>query len=165
VRTFILYHPKERLSKCTLRPLWGRDGFTITTWPNTDVIPEDVLLLHPDGKPITTADAGRAILLVDGTWRQALKMGKHLTHFEYRSIPNFRTAFPRKSKVFTDPDGGLASSEALFCAALLMGEHDESWLEGYYWREEFLARNKDYIEELIESGGLAPEAEAEDDAA
>lgn len=156
MRTYILYHPKERLSKCTLRPLWGRDGFTITTWPNTDVIPKDVLLLHPEGQPITTADAGRSILLVDGTWRQAMRMGKHLTHFEYRSIPDFRTAFPRKSKVFTDPDGGLASSEALFCAALLMGEYDPSWLKGYYWREEFVARNVDYIARLRESGGLAP---------
>ncbi len=160
MRTYILYHPKERLSKCTLRPLWGRDGFTITTWPNIDIIPDDVLMLHVEGKAISRADAGRSVLLVDGTWRQAMRMGKHLTHFEYRSIPGFRTAFPRKSKVFTDPDGGLASSEALYCAALLMGEHDERWLEGYYWREEFLARNVDYIAQLKESGGLEPPPES-----
>ena len=158
MHAWILYHPKERLSKCTLRPLWGRSDLSLTTWPATGAIPEHALLLHVDGRPVTTADRGRTLLLVDGTWRQALRMGKHLTHFETRCIAGFRTAFPRKSKLWADPDGGLASSEALYAAALCMGEPDAGWLEGYYWREEFLARNRDYIARLQAAGGLDPGA-------
>ena len=156
MNVWILYHPKERLSKCTLRPLWGRDEMKLTTWPETSVIPSDVLLLHVDGRPVTTADAGRTVLLVDGTWRQAMRMGKHLTAYETRSIVGFRTAFPRKSKLFPDPSDGLASAEALYAAALCMGEADDGWLEGYYWREEFVARNREYIDRLLAEGGLDP---------
>ena len=154
MNVWILYHPRERLSKCTLRPLWGRDNMRLTTFPETDVIPDDALCLHVDGVPITTADAGRTVLLVDGTWRQARRMGSHLERFERRRIVGFQTAFPRKSKLFPDPRDGLASSEALYAAALCMGEHDESWLEAYYWREEFVARNRAVIDRLLAARGL-----------
>jgi pre-rRNA-processing protein TSR3 len=42
------------------------------------------------------------------------------------------------SKLVPDPLGGLASVEALFLARLLLGERDESLLEDYYWKTEFL---------------------------
>lgn len=158
---WILYHPRERLSKCTLRPLWGRDDLKLTTWPAVDPIPADALLLHVDGEPVTVADRGRTVLLVDGTWRQALRMGTHLGRFERRAVLGFRTAFPRKSKLMPDPADGLASSEALYAAALSMGDPADHWLAGYYWREEFLARNRPLIERLQAEGGLTPAHAAE----
>ena len=49
-----------------------------------------------------------------------------------------RTAYPRVSKVFDDPQQGLASIEALYLAKRLLGDDDASLLDGYHWREEFL---------------------------
>ena len=148
MQVYILYHPRERLSKCTLRPLWGRPDVHITTWPEVGIIPADVLHLAVDGTPLTPADAGRPILLVDGTWRQALRINSHL-RYERRVLPDFRTAFPRVSKTFTDPSGGMASSEALYAASVVLGEPDRSWIAGYYWREEFLARNTERFAEIL----------------
>lgn len=147
MQVVILYHPRERLSKCTLRPLWGRPDVRLTTWPDLSTIPADVLHLAVDGPPLTPADAGRPILLVDGTWRQAERINGHLT-FERRRLDGFRTAFPRVSKLFADPSGGMASSEALYAASACLGAADPSWIAGYYWREEFVARNAARFAEL-----------------
>ena len=56
-----------------------------------------------------------------------------------RSIPGgLRTAYPRVSKVFDDPAGGLASIEALYVARKLLGDDDPLLLHGYHWKDEFL---------------------------
>jgi len=57
-----------------------------------------------------------------------------------RSIPGgLRTAYPRVSKVFDDPAGGLASIEALYVARKLLGDDDPQLLDGYHWQDDFLA--------------------------
>ena len=57
-----------------------------------------------------------------------------------RSIPGtIVTAYPRESKVFDDPTGGLASVEALYLARRLLGDDDPTLLDGYHWRDRFLA--------------------------
>ena len=53
---------------------------------------------------------------------------------------------PRVSKVFDDPDRGLASIEALYVARRLLGDDDRDLLHGYHWKDEFLA--------TVEAAGL-----------
>jgi pre-rRNA-processing protein TSR3 len=92
------------------------------------------------GAPLLSeADAGRPLLLLDSTWRllpdlEACLVGEPVR----RTLPVVETAYPRVSKLVPDPLGGLASVEALFLARLLLGERDESLLEDYYWKTEFL---------------------------
>jgi len=58
-----------------------------------------------------------------------------------RRLPALRTAYPRSSKTFRDPDAGLASVEALYAASVLLGEPHPEWLADYRWRDEFLRLN------------------------
>ena len=44
------------------------------------------------------------------------------------------------SKVYHDPEGGLASVEAIYLAQRILGEDDLSILDGYRWRDEFLSQ-------------------------
>ncbi|MGH7226876.1 MAG: DUF309 domain-containing protein, partial [Gemmataceae bacterium] len=50
-------------------------------------------------------------------------------------------AYPRVSKLGTDPDNGLASIEALFVAYHLLGRPTAGLLDHYHWSEEFLRSN------------------------
>ena len=99
------------------------------------------MLLAVDAEPLSPADRGHPLLLLDATWRwlpqlEACVVGTPLR----RAIPGgLRTAYPRVSKVFDDPAGGLASVEALYVARRVLGDDDPSLLEGYHWRDEFLA--------------------------
>ena len=57
-----------------------------------------------------------------------------------RSIPGrVVTAYPRASKVFDDPEQGLASIEALYLARRILGDDDPTLLLGYHWKDQFLA--------------------------
>jgi pre-rRNA-processing protein TSR3 len=58
-----------------------------------------------------------------------------------RSLRGYRTAYPRASKLGTDPDNGLASVEALFVAYHLLGRPTAGLLDYYRWSEEFLRLN------------------------
>jgi hypothetical protein len=61
----------------------------------------------------------------------------------------FQTAYPRVGTAATDPDGGLATIEALFIAAALFGNFDTSLLSKYYFARLFLERN---LERFLELG-------------
>lgn len=141
---FILRHRRENLKKCSLRGLEGRPGLSFYTYP-IDLLPDvsHCLLLKVGAPPLTTADAGRDLLLIDGTWRLAAIMEKQLPHpLEERSLPEgWRTAYPRKQTDCPDPKLGLASAEALFAACLALGQSTEGLLDRYYWKELFLKRN------------------------
>ncbi|NBB78166.1 MAG: hypothetical protein GVY36_01765 [Verrucomicrobia bacterium] len=144
----VIRHPKERRSKCSLTPLEGRRDITFHKakegW-QFDMTGFTVLAL---GAPeLSAADAGRPLLLLDSTWRllpqlEACLLGAGV----YRTLPAVDTAYPRVSKIADDPQGGLASVEALYLAKLLIGERDDSLLAAYYWRERFL--------ENLKAGGL-----------
>jgi pre-rRNA-processing protein TSR3 len=58
-----------------------------------------------------------------------------------RSLHGWRTAYPRVSKLGTDPDNGLASIEALFVAYHLLGRPTDGLLEHYHWADEFRRTN------------------------
>ena len=141
IKTVVIRHPKERLSKCSLVPLHGRPDITFhkaTAKFRFDA--DGYTLLTPDAPVLSAADAERPLLLLDGTWRYAAQLEACLTGNPVRrSLPtDLVTAYPRKSKLFDDPETGLASVEALYAARRLLGDDDPSLLEGYRWKEEFL---------------------------
>jgi pre-rRNA-processing protein TSR3 len=106
------------------------------------------LLLAPEAPPLTLADAGRTLVLLDANWREAAKMRKAVEPVDVRSIPpGWRTAYPRRSKIHADPVTGLATVEALFAAHCVLGRRDDSLLRFYPWRNVFLAINRDLVPE------------------
>lgn len=144
ITTTIIRHPRERRSKCSLTPLEGRADLVFQrARSNWKFQAEGFIVLGLDAPQLSTADAVRPLLLLDSTWRllpdlEACLMGEP----DRRSLPSVQTAYPRASKLVPDPLGGLASVEALYLAWLLIGKRDESLLEDYYWRDEFLKNLK-----------------------
>lgn len=104
-------------------------------------------LLHPEGEPLTPEDAGRPLLLIDSSWRDLPRVLGHIEgELHYRALPvELKTAYPRRSSLFQDPENGLASVEALYAASCLLGEPLDGLLSDYRWREEFLARNESVL--------------------
>ncbi|MFK7742427.1 MAG: hypothetical protein AB8H80_19085 [Planctomycetota bacterium] len=149
VATTVIRHPKERIQKCSLRFLHERPEMTFMRGkPGLRFDATGFVLLAVDAPPLGLDDSGLPLLLLDSTWRwlpqlEACVAGEPVR----RSIPgNLRTAYPRTSKLFEDPLGGLASIEALYVARRLLGDDDATLLDGYHWREEFLAQ--------VESSGI-----------
>jgi pre-rRNA-processing protein TSR3 len=142
VPTTVIRHPKERISKCSLRPLHDRPEMTfLRARSGTRFDATGFVLLAIDAPPLAAADSGQPLLLLDATWRWLPQLEACVTGAPIRrSIPGaLTTAYPRKSKVFDDPVRGLASIEALYVARRILGDDDTSLLDGYRWREEFLA--------------------------
>lgn len=145
MRATIIRHPKEKLAKCSLRPLHGHPGLTfVKARPGLSFDAGGHTLLAVDGAPLGRADASRPILLLDSTWRLLPQLEACLNgQPERRSLPaEIASAYPRVSKISNDPDNGLASVEALFTAGLLLGEPDLSLLDAYHWRDAFLQNLK-----------------------
>jgi len=142
IATTVIRHAKERISKCSLRHLHDRPEMTFYKCkPGFRFDATDFTLLAIDAPPLSTADAGRPLLLLDSTWRWLPQL-LQCVHGEAvpRSIPgNIATSYPRTSQVYEDPTGGLASVEALYVARKILGDDDESLLDGYHWKSGFLA--------------------------
>ena len=143
IKTVIIRHPRERLSKCSLQPLVGRTEITfLKSSPRLKFDATGYILLAVDEPELTPDDGGHPLLLLDSTWRllpdlEACLVGDPIR----RSLPKWvKTAYPRVSKIANDPDGGLASVEALYLARKLLGDDDISLLEKYHWKEEFLCQ-------------------------
>ena len=139
IETVIIRHIKENFKKCSLTPLESRSQFLFLTSNHTIYDGTNHILLTVDAPVLKAEDKG-PLLLLDATWKllpevAACVIGKPI----YRSLPkDIITAYPRRSADGSDPNGGLASIEALFIAKLIMGERDESLLDQYYWKELFL---------------------------
>ena len=142
----VIRHHKERLSKCSLGPIEGRaniqfhkarEGFSFDATGYT--------LLSIDAPVLSVADTGKPLLLLDSTWRLLPAFEGCITGEPIRrSLPaGTQTAYARVSKISDDPNGGLASIEALYLACKLLGEDDETLLDGYRWKEEFLEQFSD----------------------
>ncbi|MFQ3593363.1 MAG: hypothetical protein SNJ82_09295 [Gemmataceae bacterium] len=149
-QTIIIRHRKEIRSKCTIWPLRGRDDIRIVHYPVRHW-PEltGYVRLAAEGPPLTRADALHGLLLLDGSWRWAGVMAKHVLAVEPRSLSGWQTAYPRSSKLGTDPDNGLASIEALYLAYRLLGRPTTGLLDHYPWAEAFLQVNR--LQETVES--------------
>lgn len=139
----IIVRRGEDPAKCTVRPLRGSPGLAFRAYPLRQM--PDLshhLLLAPDAPPLSPADAGRPLLLLDASWRHAAAMRRTLGPIETRSIPaGWQTAYPRRSKIHADPATGLATVEALYAALCTLGVRDDSLLRFYPWREAFLDCN------------------------
>ena len=139
----ILRDPRESVKKCSLTPLRGLPGIRFERWDHERRYAVGRrLVLHPEGELLGPADEGLDLLLVDCAWRRMPGMlatvdGELLP----RRLPPLVTAYPRRSKLFEDPERGLASVEALYAALALLGERRPELLAAYRWREAFLAAN------------------------
>ncbi|HNX04572.1 MAG TPA: DUF367 domain-containing protein [Opitutales bacterium] len=164
-----LRHVKEKRAKCslvgveTLPGTWFRrakPGFSldgtgcILLSPDApEIAPGDAFLTPAEAAQLEASgraafvlrdDSGRAlrpILLLDSVWRLLPSMRAKVTGTPVeRSLPAWvATAYPRISKMSDDPARGLATVEALFAALALMGFDDEAILDGYRWKDDFLA--------------------------
>jgi predicted metal-dependent hydrolase/ribosome biogenesis protein Tsr3 len=140
--TVIVRHPHENPRKCSVLPLRGRADVVFLTYPVASPPPLDgYVRLAAEGPPLTAADADKGILLLDGSWRWAAAMTRAFLDVPPRSLHGWRTAYPRVSKLGTDPDNGLASIEALFAAYHLLGRPTAGLLDHYHWAEDFLRSN------------------------
>ena len=141
--TIFVVHPKEKRKKCTVEPLRGIPGFVFWKYPH--VGPESLdgyVQLGFDGPQLSSSDANCGLLILDGTWRFAAKMEEDFGHIPVRSLPPLKTAYPRVSKMFENPDGGLATIEAVYAAYRLLGRETVGLLDGYRWAPEFLSLNR-----------------------
>src|SRR5262245_39596040 len=140
--TVIVRHPNENPRKCSVYPLRGRGdvvflGYPVSKRPDLSWY----IRLAAEGPPLTASDADRGVLLLDGSWRWAGAMTRAFEDVPPRSLAGWRTAYPRVSKLGTDPDNGLASIEALFVAYHLLGRPTVGLLDHYRWAVEFLTAN------------------------
>lgn len=157
MKVVVLRDRKESRRKCSLTPLRGRGDVSFLEWRGTTVLDASgMTLLEVGAPPLSRADAGRTVLLLDCSWKKVERMRKCLRGDPIaRSIPaGFATAYPRKSKTFEDPGAGLASVEALYVASVVLGEEDRSLLDGYLFSAAFLERNVESLgSERARSGG------------
>ena len=145
--TVIVVHPREKRSKCTVEPLRGRDDFIFWRFPDRGTEPLDgYVRLGLDGEELSVADAGCGLLVLDGTWRLAQRMEPFFREVPVRTLPPWVTAYPRVSRLFEDPDTGLATIEAVFAAHTILGRDTSSLLDDYHWAEQFRQINADRIE-------------------
>jgi len=149
----ILMDKKENPRKCTILPLRDRKDFHIRYFHGKRAIPafQSEVLLHMDGENLAdiTPHSIHSLALIDCIWRRVeptLKKVEGPTPRLVKIPPGFITAYPRKNKQGNDPEGGLATIEALFIAASFLGIWDESLLEKYHFKNEFLELNKDLWE-------------------
>jgi pre-rRNA-processing protein TSR3 len=141
LRTVIVRHPRERLAKCSLQPLVGRADMRFLTATHDFSFDATGYILLEVGAPVlSVADAGHPLLLLDSTWRLLPKLlGRIRGNPIRRALPEgVATAYPRVSKLTSDPLGGLASVEALYWALGILGREDANLLKDYHWRDTFL---------------------------
>ena len=138
----VIRHAREKIAKCSLRHLHERPGITFhKAIKHFEYDATGHLELAVDAPPLSQADQGHPLLILDSTWRLLPELKACLRgETVRRSIPgDIATAYPRVSRNFDDPAGGLASIEALYIACKILGYDDPSLLDGYHWRDEFLA--------------------------
>jgi pre-rRNA-processing protein TSR3 len=139
----ILRDPRESAAKCSLTPLRGLPRIRFERWEHERTYAVGRrLVLHPEGQLLGPADAGLDLLLVDCAWRRLPRLLASVQgDLLPRRLPPLVTAYPRRSKLFEDPERGLASVEALYAALALLGEPRPELLADYRWREDFLRAN------------------------
>ena len=139
--TVIVVHPRERRRKCTVRTLRQRDGFAFCNYPRMPYDLTGYVRLGLGGPLLSEADSQGGLLVLDGTWRHVQPMERMFAAIPIRSLPPVLTAYPRTSKVSEDPDGGLATIEAIYAAYRLLGRDTTGLLDHYHWATEFVELN------------------------
>jgi pre-rRNA-processing protein TSR3 len=142
-QTLIIRHPKENPRKCSVLALRGRPDIVFLSYPVRERPQLDgYIRLAAEGPPLSREDSAAGLLLLDGSWRWAGTMTRDFLDVPPRSLEGWKTAYPRVSKLGTDPDNGLASIEALFLAYHILGRPTHGLLDHYRWAAEFLAANE-----------------------
>ena len=140
--TIIVVHPREKRSKCSVEPLRGRPDFHFETFPNQVTLPlNGYIRLGMGGPELSAKDSGAGLLVLDGTWKLAARMEPFYCDVPVRTLPSVKTAYPRISRYGSDPDGGLATVEAVYAALRIMNRPTDGLLDEYYWKQDFLDQN------------------------
>ncbi len=142
--TIIVVHPRERRAKCTVQPLRQQPGFVFYKHPRLPQELSGYVRLGMGGPIISVADANCGLLVLDGTWRWVEPMERLAATVPIRSLPPLVTAYPRSSKVSENPDGGLATVEAIYAAYRLLGRNTTGLLDRYHWAVQFIEQNKHF---------------------
>lgn len=140
--TVIIVHPKERKAKCTVAWLRADARFQFFRGPRRPVDLSGYVRLAMDGPELSAADANAGLLVLDGTWKLVDRLAPKVNEVPKRRLPPVQTAYPRTSKVSTDPEGGLATIEAVYAALCILGRDVTGLLSHYHWADEFLQRNE-----------------------
>jgi pre-rRNA-processing protein TSR3 len=140
--TIIVVHPRERRAKCTVQALRNRQGFVFYKHPRIPQYLAGYVRLGLGGPLLSPADAQSGLLVLDGTWRWVEPMERLTASVPVRSLPPLVTAYPRSSKVSEDPEGGLATIEALYAAYRILGRDTSALLDHYRWGQEFIELNR-----------------------
>ncbi|RZA08564.1 MAG: hypothetical protein EOP11_04455 [Proteobacteria bacterium] len=145
----ILMDKRENPRKCTIHPIKERPDFYVRYFSKDRPIAafQADCLLHVDGEDLSTMDINglRSLGLIDCTWKKVAPTMQRVAAPLPRLVripEGFVTAYARRNKEGKDPDEGLATIEALFIAAAFLGFWDETLLEKYYFKEEFLTLNE-----------------------
>ena len=168
MRFQVLVDRSERVNKCTILPLAGHKDLDIVRYNRGQPLAAltGQLLLHPEGLSLDAwrgaTDQGPAVVslsAVDCTWKRL----HTVLSFIAKPLPTlvgipqgFVTAYPRRNKLDKDPDAGLATIEAVFIAAALLGHWDLTLLSRYAFAAEFLRLNKATFEHYKAAPALWP---------
>ena len=141
--TWIIVHPRENRKKCSVEPLRGRPDFHFANYhaKRPQFPPAGYVRLGLGGPLLTPADRDSGLLILDATWRLAERMEQTYSEYPVRSIPEWKTAYPRVSKTFDDPTPGLATIEAIFAAFIATNRNTTTLLDHYHWKQQFLTLN------------------------
>jgi len=159
MRFEVILDSGETPNKCTIAPLVYRKDFRligVTKKLTLGPLRSD-LLLHPEGECLTNLREQFAhapptsIAAIDCIWRRLspiLKRVEGSLPVLARIPAGIVTAYPRKADNGSDPDGGLATIEAIFVAAALLGNWDPTLLSEYYFGRKFVELNAKLFFEL-----------------
>jgi pre-rRNA-processing protein TSR3 len=140
--TVIVRNPRENPRKCSILPLRDRADLIFLAHPVRKPPPlAGYIRLAAEGPELSRDDAACGLLFLDGSWRRTDSMARDYVDVPPRSLHGYRTAYPRVSRLGTDPENGLATVEALFLAYHILGRPTAGLLEHYRWAEEFLQLN------------------------
>ena len=142
--TIIVVHPRERRAKCTVQPLRQQSGFQFYKHPRFPQNLDGYIRLGLGGPVLSSEDQGAGLLVLDGTWRWVEPMERLVATLPVRSLPPLVTAYPRSSKVSENPDGGLATIEAIYAAYRLLGRETTGLLDHYRWGAAFVEQNAQF---------------------
>lgn len=145
----VLVDRNENPRKCTVQPLSYRSDFKLRRFGGRAVFGrlEADLLLHIDGESLDQMVLGpvQMLAVIDCHWKRCAPIIARIDAPLPRlaRIPNgFETAYPRRNMEGKDPEGGLATIEALFIAAAFLGVWDETLLKEYHFAKAFLEMNR-----------------------
>jgi ribosome biogenesis protein Tsr3 len=148
----------ETANKCTIAPLSYRSDFRLMrVQDNCGTLGPlfSSILLHHEGTCLTTVRESMpriaGIATIDCVWRRLdglIRRVQGPLPILARIPAGFETAYPRRSEKDFDPEGGLATIEAIFVSAALLGNWDVSLFSEYYFGRKFIEMNKNRFLEL-----------------